>query len=34
MVTRTYYESQDKPIYTVREEVGEASGAKATGERE
>jgi glycosyltransferase involved in cell wall biosynthesis len=24
MVTRTYYESQGKPIYTVREELGEA----------
>ena len=23
MVTRTYYESQGKPIYTVREELGE-----------
>ena len=22
MVTRTYFESQDKPIYTVREELG------------
>ena len=24
MVTRTYYESQGKPIYTVREELGQA----------
>jgi hypothetical protein len=24
MVTRTYFESQNKPIYTVREELGSA----------
>jgi hypothetical protein len=26
LVTRTYYESQGKPIYTVREELGGVKG--------
>jgi hypothetical protein len=34
MVTRTYYESQGKPIYTVREEMGGQDGAQPSGERE
>jgi glycosyltransferase involved in cell wall biosynthesis len=35
MVTRTYYESQGKPIYTVREELGDTEhGSQVTGEGE
>jgi glycosyltransferase involved in cell wall biosynthesis len=32
LVTRTYYESQGKPIYTVREELGESKGHGARSE--
>jgi glycosyltransferase involved in cell wall biosynthesis len=32
LVTRTYYESQGKPIYTVREELPANKGKKAKGE--